>query len=199
MKEIMKYNDILYRVEKNWPIDGVDFVDLTPTLTDKDSFKSVAGALANKILENSGDVDYIVSPDARGFLWGSYIAALLNKPLIPVRKKGKLPENFVMSRTSDETEYSSIELDLPEVDLFGKKCVFVDDVYATGGTFKACQKLVKENDAILDEAYVILNVLLTKDSVNSLMTSNELTIGYEELEKDKEKVKIKLPVSNKKM
>ena len=176
MKEVIRNKDILYRVEKDWPREGVNFVDLTPTLTNRESFKAVATQLANKIVENSGDIDYIVSPDARGFLWGSYIAALLEKPLIPVRKRGKLPESFVISRTSDTTEYSSIELDLPEVDLNNKRCVFVDDVYATGGTFKACQKLIAQNNGTLEDSYVVLNVLLTKDKVNSLMTSDDLEI-----------------------
>ncbi len=178
-KKIESTKDILYRVQEDWPIEGVNFVDLTPTLTNGEMFKKAATAIKDMILENSGDIDYIVSPDARGFLWGSYVAALLGKPLIPVRKHGKLPESCVMSSTSDTTEYSSIELDIPIVSLDGKKCVFIDDVYATGGTYKACQKLVEENNGTLDEAYVVLNVLLTNDKVNFLITSDELVINSE--------------------
>lgn len=188
MKKIEEIRDILYRVQEDWPIEGVNFVDLTPTLTSAENFKKVATAMKNMILENNGDIDYIVSPDARGFLWGSYVAALLNKPLIPVRKHGKLPEGCVMSTTRDTTEYSSIELDLPEVDLEGKRCVFIDDVYATGGTYKACQKLVVENNGVLEGAYVVLNVILTKDKVYALMTSDELVIDSK---KEHEKVKVK--------
>lgn len=188
MKKIEEIRDVLYRVQEDWPIEGVNFVDLTPTLTSAENFKKVATAMKNMILENSGDIDYIVSPDARGFLWGSYVAALLNKPLIPVRKHGKLPEGCVMSTTRDTTEYSSIELDLPEVDLEGKRCVFIDDVYATGGTYKACQKLVVENNGVLEGAYVVLNVILTKDKVYALMTSDELVIDSK---KEHEKVKVK--------
>ena len=32
MNEVKKNKDILYRVQKDWPIKGVNFVDLTPTL-----------------------------------------------------------------------------------------------------------------------------------------------------------------------
>lgn len=187
MKKVEKTRDILYRVQEDWPIEGVNFVDLTPTLTSGENFKKVATAMKDMVLENSGNIDYIVSPDARGFLWGSYVAALLGKPLIPVRKHGKLPESCVMSTTRDTTEYSSIELDIPEVDLDGKRCVFIDDVYATGGTYKACQKLVEENNGVLDGAYVVLNVLLTNDKVNALMTSDELVINSEKEEKGKVK------------
>lgn len=188
MKEIFKNNDILYRVEKDFPIEGVNFVDLTPTLTTTDHFKKVAMELVEMIKASDEDIDYIISPDARGFLWGTYVAALLDKPLIPVRKHGKLPSSCVMATSSDTTEYSSIELDLPDVDLRGKKCIFIDDVYATGGTFKACQKLVSSCGGSLDASYVVLNVLLTKDHVNALMTSDEL---------EQEKVKRKLPTISK--
>lgn len=187
-RKIEQAGDILYRVQKDWPIEGVNFVDLTPTLTNGENYKNVATAMKNMILENNGEIDYIVSPDARGFLWGSYIAALLGKPLIPVRKRGKLPESCVMSTTRNTTEYSSIELDLPEVDLEGKRCVFVDDVYATGGTYKACQMLVAENNGVLDGAYVVLNVLLTQDKVNALMTSDELI--FDRPEETQKKLKI---------
>ena len=166
----------MYRVQKDWPIKGVNFVDLTPTLIIKDNFRKVATLLKEKIIENCGDIDYIVSPDARGFIWGSYVASLMDKPLITIRKHGKLPESSVMASTKDTTEYSNIELDLPIVDLKGKICVFVDDVFATGGTYKACKKLIEENDGILNGAYVVLNVLLTNQKVNSLMTSDELKI-----------------------
>lgn len=176
LKKVERTRDILYRVQEDWPIEGVNFVDLTPTLTEGENFKKVATAMKDMILGNNEDIDFIVSPDARGFLWGSYVAALLGKPLIPVRKHGKLPESYVMSTTRDTTEYSCIELDIPEVDLNGKRCVFIDDVYATGGTYKACQKLVSENNGVLEGAYVVLNVLLTNDKVNALMTSDELII-----------------------
>ena len=32
-----------------------------------------------------------------------------------------------------KTEYSETILDMPKIDLKGKKCIFVDDVFATGG------------------------------------------------------------------
>lgn len=168
--------NVLYRVEKNFPIEGVNFIDLTPTLIEKDHFKIIATALKDKILEKYNDIDYIISPDARGFLWGTYVAALLEKPLIPVRKHGKLPPSCVMTTISDKTEYSNIELDIPIADLTNKKCIFIDDVYATGGTFKACQKLVEQNGGILNDAYVVLDILISQDKVNSLITSNDIKI-----------------------
>lgn len=176
MKNYKETKNILYRIAKDFPIEGVNFIDLTPTLTEGDYFQKTATLLKEMILQNEEDIDYIISPDARGFIWGSYVAALLEKPLIPIRKHGKLPESSVMFSTKDTTEYSNIELDLPLVDLDGKKCLFIDDVYATGGTFKACQKLVSQANGTLTNAYVVLDILISQDHVNSLITSNDLKI-----------------------
>ena len=177
MTEIKEKNKILYRIEKDFPIIGVNFVDLTPTLTTSNYFDEVANKLKIKILENDPNFDFIISPDARGFLWGSYIAALLKKPLIPIRKHGKLPPSSIMSSTKDSTEYSNIELDIPIVDLKNKKCIFVDDVYATGGTYKACKQLVEQHNGIITNAYVILDIKLTNDKIISLITNNDLEIN----------------------
>lgn len=176
MSKIYNSKDILYRVEKNFPIEGVNFIDLTPTLTEIGYFEKTANLLKDMILRNEEEIDYIISPDARGFIWGAYIAALLNKPFIPVRKHGKLPLSSVMYSTKDTTEYSSIELDIPIVDLKDKKCIFIDDVYATGGTYKACQKLVSMANGTITNAYVVLNILLVDDKVNSLITNNDIKI-----------------------
>ena len=172
---IYNSKDILYRVEKDFPIEGVNFIDLTPTLTELDYFKKTAIRLKELILNNEKEIDYIISPDARGFIWGAYLAALLDKPFIPIRKHGKLPNSSVMFSTKDTTEYSSIELDIPIVDLKNKKCIFIDDVYATGGTYKACKKLVEQANGVMTNCYVVLNILLVDDKVNSLITNNDLS------------------------
>ena len=172
---IYNSKDILYRVEKDFPIEGVNFIDLTPTLTELDYFKKTALRLKELILNYEKDIDYIISPDARGFIWGAYLAALLDKPFIPIRKHGKLPNSSVMFSTKDTTEYSSIELDIPIVDLKNKKCIFIDDVYATGGTYKACKKLVEQANGVMTNCYVVLNILLVGDKVNSLITNNDLS------------------------
>lgn len=172
---IYNSKDILYRVEKDFPIEGVNFIDLTPTLTELDYFKKTALRLKELILNNEKEIDYIISPDARGFIWGAYLAALLDKPFIPIRKHGKLPNSSVMFSTKDTTEYSSIELDIPIVDLKNKKCIFIDDVYATGGTYKACKKLVEQANGVMTNCYVVLNILLVGDKVNSLITNNDLS------------------------
>lgn len=58
-------------------------------------FKNVAAAHAMRdlLLEHAAllDFDVVIGLDSRGFLLGPLISLKLNKPFIPIRKKGKLP------------------------------------------------------------------------------------------------------------
>ena len=49
MSEIKETKNILYRVEKDFPVNGVNFIDLTPTLTENNHFFEVSEALKELI------------------------------------------------------------------------------------------------------------------------------------------------------
>jgi len=53
--------------------------------------------LKDLIIEHvlSLEVDIIVGLDARGFLFGPIICMELDKPFLPIRKKGKLPGKVI--------------------------------------------------------------------------------------------------------
>ena len=51
-------------------------------------------------------VDVIVGLEARGFVLGGAIAYNLNKPFVPIRKKGKLPGKLVSYKY--ELEYGGV-------------------------------------------------------------------------------------------
>lgn len=57
--------------------------------------KNVAAshAMRDLLLEHAAliDFDVVVGLDSRGFLLGPLISMELNKPFVPIRKKGKLP------------------------------------------------------------------------------------------------------------
>lgn len=166
---------ILYRDEENFPEDGVKFIDLTPTLMHRDHKMNILSRLVNYIDNEITDIDYIVSPDARGFLWGMGVSTLMNKPIIPIRKTGKLPKSCVSKTEEYNTEYSKTSLDLPlgllpdSMEFRNARVVFVDDVYATGGTYEACKKLLESVGANLLGAVVVYDVgLVDNDEVYSL-------------------------------
>jgi len=90
-----------------------------------------------------GDFDYIVSPEARGFIFGAPLALELGKGFVPVRKPGKLPYKTVS--VSYDLEYGSETIEMHEDALPpGAKALIVDDLLATGGTGAAIVRLVEK-------------------------------------------------------
>ncbi|MFT3882138.1 MAG: adenine phosphoribosyltransferase [Gemmatales bacterium] len=89
-------------------------------------------------------VDAIAAAEARGFLLAAPLAYLLKKPLIPLRKPGKLP--YATKSFSYDLEYGSASLHM-HVDAFkpGDHVLLVDDVLATGGTMQAACKLIEQS------------------------------------------------------
>ena len=171
---------LLYGEYPNFPINGVNFIDLTPTLANSkvtnEVIRELMGLYINDAEDVHSNIDYIISPDARGFIWGSLVAGKYNLGLIPVRKVGKLPEGAILSSISYETEYSTTQLCLPVVDIDGKKLLFIDDVYATGGTYKAIKEMVRQNNGTLIGGSVIVDVELDENpEVKSLVKVRELS------------------------
>ena len=99
--------------------------------------------------------DAVLAIDARGFIFGSAIALEISKPLILVRKKGKLPG--ALFEENYELEYGSDTLSVQRKSLEGiNNFVIVDDLLATGGTVKCVEKLLKvSNKKIIGLAVVI--------------------------------------------
>jgi Adenine/guanine phosphoribosyltransferases and related PRPP-binding proteins len=168
-------NLILYGTYDNFPKEGVKFIDLTPSLLDSSLSKEIVKQLMNLYEEEKGTIDYIISPDARGFIWGGMLAAIYDIGFIPVRKPNKLPANAISGMVKYETEYSTTELNLPNVDLNNKKVLFVDDVYATGGTYKAVEELVEKANGYLIGGAVVVDVELDDNpKVKCLVRGSEL-------------------------
>jgi len=123
----------------DFPQKGIIFKDITPILKDPEAFGYTIKILQE--LLKDWDFDFIVAPEARGFLFASPLAYTMKKGLIPVRKPGKLPYKTV--NVSYNLEYGSAELQM-HVDALkkGDRVVIVDDVLATGGTLDAIRRMV---------------------------------------------------------
>lgn len=134
----MELKDTIRAIE-NYPKEGVIFRDITTLLKDKDAFEKAVDEMAAKIDE---DVDKIIGIEARGFILGAALAYKLNKGFVPVRKPGKLPWDKLSESYDLEYGQDSIEIHKDAIEP-GEKVVIVDDLLATGGTSKACLKLVR--------------------------------------------------------
>ena len=124
----------------DFPEPGILFRDITPLLQSPEAFDHAIGRLAEVCAGRPFDA--VCGIDARGFLFAAPLALRLGKPLVPVRKAGKLPSRTVSVTYS--LEYGESQLDMHR-DAFAPRtrAYIVDDLLATGGTAEAATKLVE--------------------------------------------------------
>lgn len=123
----------------DFPVRGVNFVDIIPLMQDKALFKSLIEDLG-KLCKSPN----VAAPEARGFLFSSPMLVLCPHicNVIPLRKKGKLPHaegdlvgvDITKEYGADQIYFriSDVAAGEPEGDVFN--VTFFDDVLATGGT-----------------------------------------------------------------
>jgi adenine phosphoribosyltransferase len=136
----MKRLEDYVRSIPDFPEEGIVFRDVTSVLQDKDSLKMSIDQM-QALLEGL-DIDVIVGPESRGFIFGVPIAYNLNKAFIPVRKKGKLPCETIEMEYNLEYGTAVIEMHKDSIKP-GQKVAIVDDLIATGGTIEAIIKLIE--------------------------------------------------------
>lgn len=138
---------------KDFPTKGIVFKDISPLLSSPKAFQEVINEMAKHV----GDADVIVSPDARGFLFGTPVAFATGKPFVMIRKPNKLPGKLISQ--DFDLEYGSNTLEIQE-GMFkkGQKIIIIDDVLATGGTTEAIVKLIERQGATVTKALFLLEL-----------------------------------------
>ncbi len=129
------------RTIPDFPQKGVMFRDITTVLSDADGLKMAIDEMA-KLLDGV-EFDVLAGAESRGFIFGTALAYNLHKPLVLIRKKGKLPGETVSQEYSLEYGTASIEMHKDSIKP-GQKVVLVDDLVATGGTIEASARLVEK-------------------------------------------------------
>lgn len=164
------------RTERDFPIKGIEFIDINPLIIQKESLNEIIEKFVQEL--KNKNIDYIVAPEARGFLLGSAIAIKINAGCIPVRKKGKLPPTTVESSFEYEKEYGIDILELPKLvneEYRNKRFYIIDDIYATGNTLNSISKAIKDLGGIVVGEGVIMNIVELNDNTElfSLIDVNE--------------------------
>lgn len=85
-------NDALKYVN-DFPKPGVNFCDIMPIFNDPKILHHAVDAL--EYILKGVDFDKLVCLESRGFLFGAPLAYKMNKPFVPIRKKGKLPGELI--------------------------------------------------------------------------------------------------------
>ena len=80
----------------DFPEEGIIFRDVTPLLADKDAYHESIRLLTE--FAKDKNVDVVVGPEARGFLFGCPVATALDAGFVPVRKPGKLPRETISKK-----------------------------------------------------------------------------------------------------
>lgn len=131
---------------KNFPKEGILFRDITPLMNNGMAFKEAT----DKIVEfaKKQNIDLVVGPEARGFIFGCPVSYALGIGFVPVRKPNKLPREVI--EYSYDLEYGSNKLCMHKDAIKpGQRVLIVDDLLATGGTMEATIKLVEKLGGIV--------------------------------------------------
>lgn len=134
------------RVIENFPKEGISFKDITTLIGDGEGLKVSIDAVVDYLKDKN--IDVIVGPEARGFIFGVPVAYALGVGFVPVRKPGKLPSETI-SVTYD-LEYGSDTIQMHKDAIKpGQRVAVVDDLLATGGTVEAVAKLIEQAGGVV--------------------------------------------------
>jgi adenine phosphoribosyltransferase len=125
----------------DFPKPGIQFKDITPLLASPEAFHEAIRQMREKCADQSYDA--VAAAEARGFLFAAPLAYATRKPLVPLRKPGKLP--YQTHKLQYDLEYGQAELQV-HIDGFEPhaRVLLVDDLLATGGTLEAGCKLIEQ-------------------------------------------------------
>jgi len=147
--------DDYIRKVPDFPKKGILFYDITSVLAAPEAFKYCIDSMVE--LYKDKNIDAIAAIEARGFLFASPFAYRLNIPVIPIRKKGKLP-GVTLSKKYD-LEYAQAEIEVHSADVpKGKRVLLTDDLIATGGTLNAARSLLVEGGAQVPEIFGVVGL-----------------------------------------
>lgn len=129
------------RIIEGFPKEGISFKDVTTILKDSNAFKYSVDKVAEHLKDKN--VDVVVGPEARGFLFGAPVAYAIGAGFVPVRKKGKLPYDTMA--VEYDLEYGTDILEMHKDAIKpGQRVAVVDDLLATGGTIASVVKLIEQ-------------------------------------------------------
>tara|TARA_X000000368_G_scaffold390021_1_gene352935 strand:- start:984 stop:1469 length:486 start_codon:yes stop_codon:yes gene_type:complete len=149
----------------NYPSKGILFRDIQPLIANHSIFdKAILDMLDLIDIKN---IDYFIGIESRGFIFSSCLALKSGIGNKLIRKKGKLPNNNLVSIDYD-TEYSK---DSIEIQKGSGNVIVVDDVYATGGTMNAAIKLVKKAGFTIIDTLCLIDIGIIKEHKTKCLIS----------------------------
>ncbi len=149
--DLLKY----IRNVPNFPIEGIQFKDITTLAKDPAAFKE-SNDIIIEHFKNRG-ITKVAAIEARGYIWGGVIAYHLGAGFILIRKPGKLPAKVITEEYDLEYGKDKIEMHVDAIDK-GEKVLLFDDLLATGGTSKAACNLIEKAGGIVEGVVFVIEL-----------------------------------------
>ena len=155
---------------EDFPIKGVSFKDITTLTKDKEAFIEAVDQMIDDLRDKN--VDYIVGPEARGFLFGAAVAYGLGVGFVPIRKPGKLPAQTTSYEYELEYGKNTLEIHTDAISK-GDRVAIVDDLLATAGTVSAAASLIESlgGEVVALEFIIELVDLKGRDKLSKYYTN----------------------------
>ena len=140
---------------QDYPKKGVLFRDITTLIKNEKAF----AYCIDQIVEKSKQFKFnkIAAVESRGFIFGSVVSYVLNKPFVLLRKKNKLPAERHSVDFKLEYGTGTIEVHKDSIDKEDYVLV-IDDLIATGGTADAAAKLIKISNGNVAGFIFVINL-----------------------------------------
>jgi len=128
----------------DFPQPGIVFRDITPLLLHAEALDQTVNGLGR--LAAGLEVDFVLAPEARGFILGGALARELGSGFIPARRPGKLPHETISAEYALEYGVNGLEMHADALG-GGARVLVHDDLLATGGTALALCQLAEQRGA----------------------------------------------------
>lgn len=137
---IQSLKDVVRNIS-NFPIDGIEFKDITTLFQSPESLQELSDIMYEKYKDKG--ITMVVGIESRGFFMGPATALRLKTGFAPIRKPGKLPFDVLEESYTKEYGIDTIQI---HADALSPDDVVLlhDDLLATGGTMVAAYNLVKK-------------------------------------------------------
>jgi adenine phosphoribosyltransferase len=145
----------MIRTIPDWPLPPVRFRDVSSLLRQPEGFAAAMDIFIERYRDQP--IDVIAGLDARGFIPAAVVAYALRKPLVMVRKKGKLPGTTTHVEYQLEYGQSILEIQTDAAP-HGANVLLMDDLIATGGTLCAAVQLFERLGCTVKEVAAIVNL-----------------------------------------
>ena len=130
------------RVINDFPKKGISFKDITTLIGDGEALKVSIDKITDYLKDKN--IDVVVGPESRGFIFGVPVAYAMGIGFVPVRKPGKLPGETIGVEYSLEYGTDRLEIHKDAIKP-GERVAVIDDLLATGGTIEAVTKLIEQS------------------------------------------------------